>query len=244
MKPRFIAICAILALVPCAFAQRAGHASYHASFNSSSRFAAGRSSRAAGFNRRSPYTSLPFPLFSDAFSLEDLYSAGYPVASQPPVILMQAARAISDSDESRRSGYDRNPSSSEPLMIELQSGRYVQVNRSAVDGEALPLSFSGDSPDLNHAAHEVSSERKVSATSAQDVPPAILIFRDGHSEQVRDYTIAEGTLYARGNLYTDGYWTKKINLSTLDVQQTFQANASRNVKFVLPSSPNEVITRP
>ena len=51
-------------------------------------------------------------------------------------------------------------------------------------------------------------------------------------------------LYARGDYYTDGYWNKKIDLATLNVAETMQANASRSVKFTLPSSPNEVITRP
>jgi hypothetical protein len=61
---------------------------------------------------------------------------------------------------------------------------------------------------------------------------------------VRDYTIADGSLYARGDFYTDGFWNKKIDLASLNVAETMQANASRNVKFILPSSPNEVITRP
>jgi len=77
-----------------------------------------------------------------------------------------------------------------------------------------------------------------------DLPPALLVFRDGHSEEVRDYTIADGILYASGDYYTDGYWNKKIDLSTVNVARTLGANAVRNVKFVLPSSPNEVITRP
>jgi hypothetical protein len=78
----------------------------------------------------------------------------------------------------------------------------------------------------------------------RDLPAAILIFRDGHSEEVHDYTIADGSLYARGDFYTDGYWNKKIDLSALNLAATMQTNSARNVKFVLPSSPNEIITRP
>ena len=81
------------------------------------------------------------------------------------------------------------------------------------------------------------------APPPQPLPPAVLIFRDGHSEEVRDYTIADGIIYARGDYYTDGYWNKKIDLATLDLAQTQQANSARNVNFTLPSSPNEVITR-
>ena len=83
----------------------------------------------------------------------------------------------------------------------------------------------------------------ITRTPSQPLPAAILIFHDGHSEEVRDYTIADGILYARGDYYTDGYWNKKINLATLDLAQTQQANSTRNVNFTLPSSPNEVITR-
>jgi hypothetical protein len=144
-----------------------------------------------------------------------------------------------------------SPQSSQPLLIELQGGRYVRVTDSAIDGEALPLNLNSNNLNSNsNNAHpksprsEFTAAPLIAATPAPDLPPAILIFRDGHSEEVRDYTIADGSLYARGDYYTDGYWNKKIDLSTLDVTQTLQANANRNVKFMLPSSPNEVITRP
>src|ERR1039458_7526855 len=58
------------------------------------------------------------------------------------------------------------------------------------------------------------------------------------------FQIARRQFFARGDYYTDGYWNKKIDLATLSVAETMQANANRSVKFVLPSSPNEVITRP
>jgi hypothetical protein len=113
-------------------------------------------------------------------------------------------------------------------MFELQHGHYVRVATTPADGDALPLTLTSST----------------AAVPAHDLPPAILVFRDGHTEEVRDYTIADGTLYARGDYYTDGYWNKKIALSTLNVAETLQANATRNIIFVLPSSPNEVITRP
>jgi hypothetical protein len=128
------------------------------------------------------------------------------------------------------------PSTSEPLMIELQNGRYVRVKGSAADGDAVPISLSKDSGPVTRAA-------LIPAKSPQ-LPAAVLVFHDGHREEVHDYSIADGALYARGDFYTDGYWNKKIDLANLDVTQTQQANLDRNVKFVLPSSPNEVVTRP
>ncbi|MGA8500210.1 MAG: hypothetical protein WB683_01555 [Candidatus Sulfotelmatobacter sp.] len=185
-------------------------------------FAFGRT-YASRFRQPFPYTSLPFPFFADSFDPDDIYSTGYPVASQPPTILLQAAHAMAHPDYA-----ESEPSIPQPLMIELQNGRYVRVNSTAADGEALPLTLAPDrAPSTPH-----------------DLAPVLLVFRDGHSEEVRDYTIADGVLYASGDYYTDGYWNKKIALSTVNVAQTLEANAARNVKFVLPKSPNEVITRP
>jgi hypothetical protein len=181
----------------------------------------------------SPYTSLPFPFFGDSFDPNDIYSTGYPVASDPPPFLLQAARAMAgSSSDSMGPGIslsnNRQSSSSQPLMIELQHGRYVRVSGTAGNG----TQELGPSPAI------------AAASPPRDLPPALLIFRDGHTEEVRDYTIADGILYARGDYYTDGYWNKTIALSTLNLAQTLEANATRTVKFVLPSSPNEVITRP
>jgi hypothetical protein len=118
-------------------------------------------------------------------------------------------------------------------MIELQNGRYVRVSSNALDAE------------MQAEAQEAPATPAVATSSpAPNLTPVLLVFRDGHSEEVRDYTIADGILYARGDYYIDGYWNQKIALPSLDVPQTIQANSSRDVNFVLPSSPNEVITRP
>jgi hypothetical protein len=234
-----LAICTpLLALVPCAQAQRGGPAhtaSPHPAiphFNlPAGSFAFGRSAYASIFRRPYAYTSLPFPFFGDSFNPDDVYSTGYPVASQPPVIFLQAARALASPADYPGAV----PSTPQPLVIELQNGHYVRVNRTPANGEALQLAL---------APATATATAITTPSPARDLPPALLVFRDGHSEEVRDYAIADGILYARGDYYTDGYWTKKIALSTVDAAQTLEANAKRNVKFILPSSPNEVITRP
>jgi hypothetical protein len=222
-----LALCAsLLAVNPWTAAQKAAHAiaphpTPHLNSYAGS-FAFGRT-YASRFHQQFPYTSLPFPFFADSFNPDDIYSTGYPVAAQLPVIMLQAARTLARPDN-----VDHQPTTTQPLMIELQNGRYVRVNNAAVDGEALPLTLAPDrAPSPSH-----------------ELTPVLLVFRDGHSEEVRDYTIADGILYARGDYYTDGYWNKKIALFTLNVAQTLEANTARNVNFVLPASPNEVITRP
>lgn len=247
---RYAVLTLIAALSPLAFGQRSasfgGHAASpartgpaRAVHGANSVLGHGYRGRSSRFDRRgAAYTSLPFPFFADAFDSDDVYSTGYPVSSALPPYLMPLMRTMSgvlpDSLESRTSSPEAQ--SSEPLMIELQNGRYVHVTGPAIDGEALPL------PAFPQDARQGVSGRP--APPAPALTPALLIFRDGHSEQVRDYTIADGALYARGDFYVDGYWNRKINLANLDVPQTLEANAQRGVKFVLPSSPNEVVTRP
>ena len=250
-------IVVLAALTPWAAAQRtasAGHAgapSHTATPHSNlpaGRFALARNRRPSASRRSSPLlsplTSLPFPFFGDSFNPDDIYSTGYPAASQPPAFLVQAMREMAGSaansmGQATSPLNNREPSSTDPLMIELQNGQYVRVSRTAADGSALPLNFS-----RSHAQPKAHAPLIAAASPPQSLPSAVLIFRDGHSEEVRDYTIADGMLYARGDYYTDGYWNKKIDLATLSVAETLQANGARNVNFVLPSSPNEVITRP
>lgn len=203
-----------------------------------------------------PYSSLPFPFFGDSFDPDDVYSTGYPVASEPPASVLQAAQemlgaAAAPASPDTMSRIQRDPQSSQPLVLELQGGQYIRVARTAVDGEVLPLNrgsnLSSNRDDVHRvpsASHQADSSPAIAAASGKPLVPAILVFRDGHSEEVSDYAITDGALYARGDYYTDGYWNKKIELSSLDIAQTLQANLSRNVHFVLPSSPNEVITRP
>jgi hypothetical protein len=277
-RHRLILVAALAsALLTPAAAQRAAFASppqaaaaprtpMHAFNSRSANFALGRGAHSSAFRRLSPYpysyASLPFPFFGDSFDPNDIYSTGYPVASQPPPFVLEAARALANSSSPMgfAPALDSNheSASSQPLMLELQNGRYVRMNANAAEvDDAHDLTFAANSNTPNENAHSAKSARNHSSSPAdsssapdlaaarsRDLPPATLIFRDGHSEEVRDYTIADGILYARGDYYTDGYWNKKIGLAALNIPETLRANAARNVNFVLPSSPNEVITRP
>jgi hypothetical protein len=245
---KIVALALLITLAPWASGQRAGsaHTSPHAHVVQHSIPHQGiYSHRGRHSYPYSPYASLPFPFFTDAFDPGDIYSTGYPLASEPPPYLLQAAAAMAASGANPLgrdlTSYDRAPSS-QPLMIELQNGRYVRVRDTEEDsknGEAQELTSAPEK-----SKHASSTPAPRDPAPAPTLPPAVLIFRDGHSEEVRDYAIADGILYARGDYYAEGYWNKKIALSTLNVAQTMQANTARNVKFVLPSSPNEVITRP
>ncbi len=135
----------------------------------------------------------------------------------------------------------------EPLMIEWQEDHYARLSVSqeaAANTKPVRLDYVE-----THARPALTLTRSALAQSghAEDaapaLPPVVLVYRDGHHEEIRDYTIVDGTIYARGDYWTDGYWNKKIQLAALDLPATAKASQADGAKFVLPSSPNEVVTR-
>jgi hypothetical protein len=220
---RLLFIALLAALAPYGDAQRF--------VSAGPRFASGFSR--GGFSRSSFY---PLPLFDPLYS-EYLSGTGYPVASQPPVIFLQAQPAP-----------DRSPSPVQPLTIELQGDRYVRVSGpEASETAALDRAAAEPATAEPAATARVRSQPQsgstIPAVPAQ-LPPAVLVFRDGHHEEISDYTIADGILYTRADYYTTGSWTRKIELSSLNLPETIQTNQSRGARFQLPSAPNEVIVRP
>jgi hypothetical protein len=222
---RLLLIIVLTVATPCMHAQRM--------LSSSPRFV-------SGLNRGGHSRSFFYPLaFSDPFYSDYLSSTGYPVASEPPVIILQAPPAAAPVP-------DRSPSP--PLMIELQGDRYVRVSGPETSGAELIAPDIVDRPTIDRMPDSPHRPQRPSgaaihAVAVPDLPPAVLVFRDGHREEASDYTIADGILYARGD-YTTGSWNRKIELSSLNLPETIASNTSRGVRFQLPSSPNEVIVRP
>lgn len=239
----------LVALAPRSHAQRMISASHSAAGFNRGGFHQGefnRSAFAARGNLGSSLYSLPLydPLYADYLS-----STGYPVASQPPVIILQSPPPAAPA-------FDRfaSPSQpqSQPLMIELQGDRYVRLSGPEASGAEMigPDLVDAKSTGQSASARSESQHRpqRISAAAippaATEPPPAVLIFRDGHHEEASAYTIADGILYTSGNPYTGGPWTRKINLSSLNLPETIASNQTRGLTFRVPQSPNEVILRP
>jgi len=133
---------------------------------------------------------------------------------------------------------------SEPLMIVWQGDRYVRYGGR---GASAQVPVSADYVPPQSAAGRIPSSVRSASPGERNqsqLPPAVLVFRDGHREQVQDYVIASGKLYLRGDYWRDGYWTRTVELASLDVHRTLSANQENGVNFVLPTGPNEVVTRP
>jgi len=170
-----------------------------------------------GFARGAGYFPIPWfgGLYDDsASSVSYLSYPGYPVSSQPAVIIVQAAAAAPSA-----------PESAPPLLIEFRNDGYVRVSGSEV---SAPTPLDPTQP----------------ADSAAVNARAVLVFRDGHREEVSDYTIANGFLYARGDFYRDGAWMRKIEMTSVNVTETVATNRDRGVNFRLPGAANEVMVGP
>jgi hypothetical protein len=124
-----------------------------------------------------------------------------------------------------------------PLLIELEGDRYVRHGGTtqSAQGQVSREPRTTPAPTPDYSARAESSE----------LAPTMLIFRDGHREQVPDYVIVGRVLYAHSDFESEpGYTLKNIQLSELDIPATIEVNRDNGVSFALPSGPNEVVTRP
>ena len=209
---------ALLLIIPASLtAQHMGSAHFR---GGSSTFSATHFGHAGHF-RQSYY---PLGLFDPLY--DDYLSTGYPVASQPPVIIMQAPPTAASADPP--------PVPAQPLMIELQGDRYVQVSGDRSSRAQM----------IDRVPDSQSTRLVVPSHAQQSASPAVLVFRDGHREEVSAYTIADGVLYAAADYATTGAWNRKVELSSLNVPETIATNSSHGLRFQLPSAPNEVIVGP
>ncbi|HUZ45378.1 MAG TPA: hypothetical protein VMW54_01950 [Terriglobia bacterium] len=148
-------------------------------------------------------------------------------ASVPQVVVVKTAEPVVESPP---------PPPVEPLMLERRGDHWVRITDS---GES--------EVGVQEGPAQGSSPRSATAEGdmlARRVPAAVLVFRDGHQEKTRKYTIIGPVIYTSTNYWAGGAWTKKIPLAELDVPATLRVNQERGVKFNLPSAPNEVVVRP
>jgi len=134
---------------------------------------------------------------------------------------------------------ERQPQS---ILLERQGDQWVQVtvySQSPAPAQPRPPK----TVEATHP-HAVMPSRNEAAEPPRELPPAVLVFRDGHEEEVKSYTIIGKTLYTSADYWTTGSWTREIEISNLDVPATLKLNQERGSNFSLPSGPQEVVIRP
>jgi hypothetical protein len=170
------------------------------------------------------------PLYWDSLFSDDSMDSAYPPLA-PPVAVVQPPAA-----QPETAAAPWGAKEVQPLLIELRGGRYVRIR----GDESSILEDTGQEPDLDVSGARATEPSRPSAP----LPSTILVFRDGSREQITDYTIADGVLYAQSNYYTEGSWNKLIALSSLDLSETVNENRARGVRFQVPAAPNQVIVGP
>jgi hypothetical protein len=130
------------------------------------------------------------------------------------------------------------PKPPESLVMELRGDHWVRLTSygpmdiPGQSGEPQPVTKQGKGTVASRAAQ-----------TASELPPAVLVFRDGHQEEVAKYTIVGTTISVKTDYWKTGSWTRKIPIAELNLAATLQANQERGANFSLPSRPSEVIVR-
>jgi len=119
----------------------------------------------------------------------------------------------------------------DPVLLELRGSQWVRVTSFAQAPAQTALPESQTQP----------AEKTLQAEKQQ---PAVLVYRDGHTEEISSYSIIGGVIYVKSDYWSNGAWTKNIQIADLDLPATLRENQQRGVKFELPSGPNEVMIRP
>jgi hypothetical protein len=119
----------------------------------------------------------------------------------------------------------------DPVLLELRGNQWVRVTDFAQSSTPT-------------ATPEAQTQPETAALQSEKMLPAVLVYRDGHTEEISSYSIIGNTIYAKSDYWSKGAWTKNIQIADLDLPATLRENQQRGVKFELPSGPNEVMIRP
>jgi hypothetical protein len=176
-----------------------------------------------------PYLFPPFPDYDSDYESEP--AVGEAAPAPPQVVVVQAP-------VSGAASVARPPA--EPLLLELQGDEWVRITNSGQSRAGVQPASQGSA----NAGAGAAPRRVIPEEKPQELPPTVLVFRDGHKEQVKRYTIIGNTLSVSADYWSTGSWTKEVRISELDLPATVKLNQDRGVKFALPSGPREIVVRP
>jgi hypothetical protein len=126
----------------------------------------------------------------------------------------------------------------DPLLIEWNGESYEQVSSGAEHGQ--PTAWRANGSRSKHHGF-VGPSGRPAISSAMKSNAAVLVYRDGHRETVREYSIIGGILYAAGDYWQSGAWTRRIPLTAIDIPASREASKAAGATFLLPTGPNVVV---
>jgi hypothetical protein len=157
-----------------------------------------------GFRHHHPFRNSLFPYFSGGYYIPYAYDYDY------------SGYAFADTgvDDSMEENYQGGPT--------IFDRRGPGIRDSA---RPRPEDYRAG---LNQEPQEVPQPAMQQPVAEQ--PSTILIFKDGHELEVKNYAIVGGTLYD----LSDGR-TRKVELAQLDLPATVKHNDDRGISFQLPA---------
>jgi hypothetical protein len=235
MNKRLVALLlvvfAAIVLAPSARAQR--HVAFTFAHASPTRILMARGTTRADFVRaRRPRRFSPGSAFGSPFYSDYDFDSGI-TEEPPPSILQSAPRAFPAS----------SPAPAESVVLELQGDHWVRLTN--YGQSQTGQSTDSDRPSDLSPADRASASRPVPPSEPpRELPTAVLVFRDGHQEEIRKYVINGATIYTSADYWSTGSWTRKVQIAALDIPATLKLNHDRGANFTLPSGPHEVMIRP
>ncbi len=130
------------------------------------------------------------------------YAYAYPVVVEP------------EPEVAEEPGYEQ-----EPPALTVFEHRPRMAPSATARAETAPPSYESEQPQAAPSKPEV-----------RDELPILLIYRDGHRREVKNYAIVGHTLYDLGM-----FVAQKIPLDELDLKATVKTNEDRGVEFSLPA---------
>jgi hypothetical protein len=146
-----------------------------------------------------------YPMYYPYYPVVDPYAYGGPV---------ETGLAVTSEDEYRGG----------PTIFDRRGSGELHPNDYAREQAAQPASGS------TAAALPEQTAREASPEPAQ--PPTILIFKDGHKEEVTNYAIVGNRLFD----LSPGHY-QKIAIADIDIPATQKANEDEGIEFKLPTLP-------
>jgi hypothetical protein len=208
----------VLVLVAVTGSAASAHAQRRAFSSQASRFSRGR-----GINVRRGGRFLGGSVFLPALYSDYDFGPQVIETPQPQINVVQTSEPASPAPRIAAQG----------VVLESQGNHWVR------------LTNNGQSQLAEQPNQESTIARESQTTdNPEKLPPAVLVFRDGHMEELGRYTIVGTTIFTNEDYWTKGSWTRKVRIADLDVPATLAANRERGTKFTFPSGPNEVVVRP
>jgi hypothetical protein len=132
------------------------------------------------------------------------------------------------------------------MVLEREGDQWVRITPYGPPQTVGPAAAPSNPPERASNAHPETpaaarGQVPAAAKPPAPLPPAVLVFRDGHQEQIGQYRIMGTTIYVNTDYWSSGAWTRTIPLADLDVPATLKLNQQRGANFRLPSSPDEVM---